>query len=602
MAENKALSCCPSMKDLTDKFNQFNYRLNSLLATEKPLIHLSQNHEEKFSLGTGIVTHYKISCKLQSTPLKIRVSLTKGQNHSFLSIAMKRERPTKELCNKCFPLNFKENIFSYYGEREGEATFIHSYFYITIECEKDCAGTILVGFGNNRLKKQVVENNNTEEKIEEKNIRFLTHSSNTTNLDDLIKLVMENQPRVKTAVPIVMRPISRKDPIVLKSHRANVIMLRDKLEESEIQKRFTIIHRHEINNLFEQIVARKIEERKNLTSSIQSLVVMIKLTKLFTKLYLRFGEELKKHLEVQHRIQCTIKISLFFKSKICHKEGGYKGSIKNHNAAYFFIQSNLYSGITLTHQQLKRIAYDRSAEAVGEVFKALYYERRFKKKADQYISRRIFLFYSTKKLVEMIQKSWRCKMRLDATRKSVLFKMWDALFKKLKKEYNNMGKKYATTATRLKNLTDEIRDKLLTDYYKNAKLKYMKDLKKFLRQKKAKESHTLNILARFSKGNTNNCDELMNKIEEEKKLEQKYAGKGAISKAAIRTSIAINLTRKNTIRLPIQQAKQASPHENKSLEAATSPRQNTVPAFKYKPTNEDMIKMILKAADDSAFF
>jgi len=70
-------------------------------------------------------------------------------------------------------------------------------------------------------------------------------------------------------------------------------------------------------------------------------------------------------------------------------------------------------------------------------------------------------------------------MQLDATRKTLLHRMWDIKQQKLAAFYQSKGKKFHNMYSKIRNITASARDACLARYYKTCKINYIKALNKW---------------------------------------------------------------------------------------------------------------------------
>lgn len=86
-----------------------------------------------------------------------------------------------------------------------------------------------------------------------------------------------------------------------------------------------------------------------------------------------------------------------------------------------------------------------------------------------------------------IQSFWRGVLRLDQLRKTIVKNQWKELQKELVIKYYK-SKNQKAVAAKLRNVTDKMITKAVGEYYRESKLAYLAELRKYHRQEKAADA------------------------------------------------------------------------------------------------------------------
>jgi len=231
--------------ELSDRFSNLAYQINSLLAQDKELQHLSPGVEIAATLSTGTKINYQIRSKRQPVPLKMHVVLLRGSGNSMVFLSDRLQRPSSEKCDKEASISNKDNYINYSGNKDTGREFMNEFIFFTIEARQDIEISIQCIYGNAQfnLKKQRLLH--PEAKEDPTKRPMTAKASEISDTDDNFfsdggmwashrKIKKHHYLRVKS-------------PVNYEERRIRVLQAKEVIEDLDIQRKFLLVHRREIN-------------------------------------------------------------------------------------------------------------------------------------------------------------------------------------------------------------------------------------------------------------------------------------------------------------------------------------------------------------------
>ena len=297
--------------------------------------YLNPNQEEIVLSKPGIMRYYRVPSKNMPIPLQVKLLAYKGINYTYLAVSNLVERPNKLQCDKSVLITTAKSSMIFYRERSRSKNFSEDFIYISIECFKECFLSIMVGFGNAKLTINGKENPKKprtyldfkserktadyakEEDYFDKYLPFRRHHKTTS-----VKLIKIDQ----------ISNIKKEN-----KRRKRALIMKAKLDDKEIMRKFILINKIQINKIHDQIIQKKIEKIKKLKCKMTLWINHVKLYKIAQKLYNDAArkKEIKKHQEIQFcsasRIKIEMKIALYNISRI------FQIRMKSRALSYFLL-------------------------------------------------------------------------------------------------------------------------------------------------------------------------------------------------------------------------------------------------------------------------
>jgi len=300
-------------------------RINSLLASEAEVKELLPEHEQRIKLAAGLKCHYKIPSFGQSVPLKICLTSCKNIGSAYLFISQVFERPKREVSEQIVLIKSKRlNVFFKGNEKE---KFNKSWIYLTLECEREFAGTLLVEFG--KVKFHKVTKANTNERT------LMTVKTN----DEETKKVF-----FKFKRPLKLPPSTIKSSIHSKTktseeiirHRLHVKTLKEEREDEEMCNMILKLHRRKIQKMLDDLVHEKLKEIESNKKSYMSWIGLSKLFKITYILYHKQKRAMREKKNIEKKIQKLVRINVFIKGKFSIIDSNYQKRIQKKLNTYYF--------------------------------------------------------------------------------------------------------------------------------------------------------------------------------------------------------------------------------------------------------------------------
>ncbi len=124
-------------QEITEKFEHFKSRINSLLATKGPIRELIPQQREALSLRAGLQANYRVMARGRPSPVKIHFELSVGVGSGRVYLSERIPRPEEGSCDKEWNLGTKEVYAIFHSEYEREHTFVSDFVYFTVEAGRD---------------------------------------------------------------------------------------------------------------------------------------------------------------------------------------------------------------------------------------------------------------------------------------------------------------------------------------------------------------------------------------------------------------------------------------------------------------------------------
>lgn len=290
-----------------------------MLATEAKLNDLQPNQKQKVELAAGLKCHYRIPSLGQAVPLKIRLVTHMGVGFASLLISQAVERPSREMAEQIVAVMSRVLNVAFSGERRER--FGRAWIYLTFESEREFASSLLVGFGKGKLGEIGKPSRSAK-------VSMIVKSEEENN-EDKIRL-----DEILGSVPCGFkspRHLRRKTSGEIMKHRVKVRLLKEEREGKSMRCKVLMNNKKRINELFEDILEKKLSEYKNAKKGCMLLITLIKLFKLARGMYkkqklVKKGKEIyEEKLHKLRRIYIFIKsrLGLSFGERIRHKLGTY---------------------------------------------------------------------------------------------------------------------------------------------------------------------------------------------------------------------------------------------------------------------------------------
>eukprot|EP00826_Nyctotherus_ovalis_P065917 TRINITY_DN970_c0_g1_i2.p1 TRINITY_DN970_c0_g1~~TRINITY_DN970_c0_g1_i2.p1 ORF type:complete len:316 (+),score=40.85 TRINITY_DN970_c0_g1_i2:494-1441(+) len=293
-----------SFRELNERFDRLSCGINSMLAGKIPVRPLNADCEQHVSLDPGLKCHYKIRCKDQAVPLRMRVAMHQGIYFSYISLSQLLERPNKERNDKVFLVSNNHSCLTYHGDKGTDKFFKSNYIYVTLECEKKCVASIKVSFGKARAKESVLEKN-------EELIDFPIEAAATSR-----ETLKQRFFTLRKGTVATCKPKTRPRYVNAKEYRKRVLLLRDMKQDRDAALALLKYNRRKVNEMHEAILRRRDKELSDFRKSLKLWVCIAKMTKFGATLY-DYLMQKKKEKEANENILFTgIRIKIKFQAKM----------------------------------------------------------------------------------------------------------------------------------------------------------------------------------------------------------------------------------------------------------------------------------------------
>eukprot|EP00826_Nyctotherus_ovalis_P005307 TRINITY_DN11198_c0_g1_i5.p1 TRINITY_DN11198_c0_g1~~TRINITY_DN11198_c0_g1_i5.p1 ORF type:complete len:503 (+),score=125.37 TRINITY_DN11198_c0_g1_i5:74-1582(+) len=345
-----------SYKELNKKFDQVSFKINCLLAGKAPVNFLSHDQEENVLLLAGLRCHFKVACRDQPIPLRVRLAAQKGLNYAHLSVSSTIERPDKDHSDKSLLVVNKQACLSYYGKSDKEKLFVEKFAYITLECTRECSAILSVTFGNKKVQKHIEKGDEVQLNEEEK----LDNSIFKKDISTKMLRIQRKLPDSMSMIKLVGKP----DQLNIKVHRRNVIILKDKLDLEDRTKKLVLSNKKEIGKHYDVILEEKVQAFQEYKRGVIACVLFIKLRKVALKLYRHFTVLRTQKRLMEKRLDSGLKIRRAINSVLLETGKEHQERLQNKLNSYSSIV--IYSSLTQFYIQEQDYALYKSRERVYE--------------------------------------------------------------------------------------------------------------------------------------------------------------------------------------------------------------------------------------------
>lgn len=348
-----------SYKELNKKFDQVSFKINCLLAGKAPVNFLSHDQEENILLLAGLRCHFRVACRDQPVPLRVRLVAQKGLNYAHLSVSSTIERPDKDHCDKSLLIANSQASLSYYGKNDKEKLFVEKFAYITLECTRECSATLSVIFGNKKVQKYTEKGDEVQLNEEEK----FDNSIFKRDRRDGSARMLRTQRRLPESMSTI-KLVSKPDQLNIKVRRRNVIILKDKLDLEDRTKKLVLSNKKEIGKHYDAILEEKVQAFQEYRRGVAACVLFINLRKVALKLYNHFTVLRTQKRLTEKRLDCALKIRRAINSVLL--ETGREHQERLQNKLYSYSSIATHSSLIQFYTQEQDYALHKSRERVCE--------------------------------------------------------------------------------------------------------------------------------------------------------------------------------------------------------------------------------------------
>ncbi len=268
-----------SNNDLQRRFNLMAVRISSLLAKETPVEEVQPGEDKKVTMDADTRRHFKIYSRMQSVPLKLSIEIWKGVGSARFLFSQGVQRPNSENSDKAIPLKTREVMATYGGGgREGEKATFDDWVFFTIEADRPAVLAFQCVFGKGTRAYVMVDyfkrkaRFRSEERLraherpnvpepdvwlaavqsadKEKNAEDPLDTFSPTQTQDKDTPAEKPRGRSQTNSRLQTRSGRRscyRGPWNYEERRIHVGLMRERAEQADLQRKFLLIHRREIN-------------------------------------------------------------------------------------------------------------------------------------------------------------------------------------------------------------------------------------------------------------------------------------------------------------------------------------------------------------------
>ena len=124
-----------SYDNLKNRFNILAIRVGQLLERENEIEEIKINETCKVETNPGTRKHYKVDSRLESIPLRIRITVNKGTKGGRIYLSQVIPRPNVNNCDKSILLASKNIVATYSSGVERDSIFLNDNIFFTVEAE-----------------------------------------------------------------------------------------------------------------------------------------------------------------------------------------------------------------------------------------------------------------------------------------------------------------------------------------------------------------------------------------------------------------------------------------------------------------------------------
>jgi len=145
---NKHYQYSISHKDIANRFEQFNLKINSILFSRSEIQELIPQRSVAISLKAGLRRTYRLKSQNNKIPLQIRFHIAYKPFIINVYVSERVQRPDNTYNDKAYSIKHREESLIYMPKESKHAFFDSDYIYITIETGCDTMFELKCYFGN----------------------------------------------------------------------------------------------------------------------------------------------------------------------------------------------------------------------------------------------------------------------------------------------------------------------------------------------------------------------------------------------------------------------------------------------------------------------